>query len=135
MRVVDALAAFPPLILAMAVTVGLGVGLTTAALGIMLSCIPFFARLMRGDIMRIRALPFVEASVALGVPLSGRPIVLLAILLIVVGVQLVSIGLLGELVVRTYHESQEKPIYRVRTVLEAPSELTSRNPAAKPESI
>lgn len=67
MRVIDALAAFPPLILAMAVTVGLGVGLTTAALGIMLSCVPFFARLMRGDILRIRSLPFVEASTAIGV--------------------------------------------------------------------
>ncbi|MBB5751620.1 ABC transporter permease [Prosthecomicrobium pneumaticum] len=67
MRIVDALAAFPPLILAMAITVGLGVGLTTAAFGIMLSCVPFFARLMRADILRIRALPFIEASVAVGV--------------------------------------------------------------------
>jgi Na+/H+ antiporter NhaC len=56
-------------------------------------------------------------------------------LLLVVGVQLISIGLLGELVVRTYHESQEKPIYRVRTVLEGHSELTSNTPAAKRESI
>ena len=66
MRVVDALAAVPPLILAMAITVGLGVGLTTAAFGIMLSCVPFFARLIRSDIMRIRSLPFIEASVAIG---------------------------------------------------------------------
>ncbi len=35
---------------------------------------------------------------------------------IVVGVQFVSIGLLGEMLVRTYHESQAKPIYRVREV-------------------
>jgi len=35
----------------------------------------------------------------------------------VVGVQLVSMGLLGELVVRTYHETQGKPIYVVREVL------------------
>jgi glycosyltransferase involved in cell wall biosynthesis len=59
----------------------------------------------------------------LGVPLAGRPIVLLAILLAVVGVQFVSIGLLGEMLVRTYHESQAKPIYRVREVVE----LTSRD--------
>jgi glycosyltransferase involved in cell wall biosynthesis len=50
----------------------------------------------------------------LGIPLSGRPIVLLAILLGVVGVQFVSMGLLGEMLMRTYHESQAKPIYRVR---------------------
>jgi glycosyltransferase involved in cell wall biosynthesis len=57
--------------------------------------------------------------VVLGVRLGGRPIVLLAILLGVVGVQFVSIGLLGEMLVRTYHESQAKPIFRVREVREA----------------
>lgn len=64
--------------------------------------------------------------VVLGVPLSGRPVVLLAILLAVVGVQFVSIGLLGEMLVRTYHESQHKPIYRVREL----AELTSEDAAA-----
>jgi glycosyltransferase involved in cell wall biosynthesis len=51
------------------------------------------------------------------VGLSDRPILLLAILLIMLGVQLILMGLLGELVVRTYHESQEKPIYAVREIL------------------
>ena len=69
MRVIDALAAFPPLILAMAITVGLGVGLDTAALGIMLSSVPYFARLIRSDVIRVRALASVEAAVALG---AGR---------------------------------------------------------------
>ncbi len=46
-----------------------------------------------------------------GVPLASRPIVLLAILLVVTGVQLVTLGLLGEMLARTYHESQGKPIY------------------------
>lgn len=50
----------------------------------------------------------------LGIRLGGRPIVLLAILLTVIGIQFVSIGLLGEMVVRTYHESQDKPVYRIR---------------------
>ena len=53
--------------------------------------------------------------------LGGRPIVLLAILLVVVGVQFVSLGLLGEMLVRTYHESQAKPIYRVKEVVELTS--------------
>jgi len=57
----------------------------------------------------------------LGIPLGGRPIVLLAILLVMVGVQFVSLGLLGEMMVRTYHESQAKPIYRVREVFELTS--------------
>jgi glycosyltransferase involved in cell wall biosynthesis len=54
--------------------------------------------------------------IVLGRPLAGRPLVLLAIVLAVLGVQLISIGLLGEMVVRTYHESQGKRIYRVRDV-------------------
>ena len=45
------------------------------------------------------------------------PLLLLGILLILVGVQLISMGLLGEIMVRTYHESQRKPIYFVREVL------------------
>jgi glycosyltransferase involved in cell wall biosynthesis len=57
-------------------------------------------------------------KLVLGEKLGGRPIVLLAILMVVVGVQFVSIGLLGEMMVRTYHESQAKPIYRVRDLVE-----------------
>jgi glycosyltransferase involved in cell wall biosynthesis len=71
--------------------------------------------------------------IVFGVKLAGRPIVLLAILLAVLGVQLVSIGLLGEMMVRTYHESQGKPIFRVREIVETSApELTSRRPAANP---
>jgi glycosyltransferase involved in cell wall biosynthesis len=51
--------------------------------------------------------------------LAGRPVVLLALLLTVVGVQFMSLGLLGEMLLRTYHESQQKPIYRVREVVSA----------------
>ena len=40
-----------------------------------------------------------------------------AILLIIVGMQFITIGLLGELVVRTYYEVQKKPIYMVRETL------------------
>jgi glycosyltransferase involved in cell wall biosynthesis len=53
-------------------------------------------------------------------PLANRPILLLTILLTVIGVQFVSLGLLGEMLARTYHESQAKPIYRVRDVAECP---------------
>jgi hypothetical protein len=56
--------------------------------------------------------------IVLGVPLANRPIVLLGILMVVVGVQFVSLGLLGEMLVRTYHESQTKPVYRVREIIE-----------------
>ena len=74
--------------------------------------------------------------IVFGVRLAGRPIVLLAILLAVLGVQLISIGLLGEMMVRTYHESQGKPIFRVREIVESGApELTSRRPAANPPAL
>jgi glycosyltransferase involved in cell wall biosynthesis len=50
-------------------------------------------------------------------PIGDRPLLLLAVLLIVVGVQFVSLGLIGELIVRTYYETQQKPIYVVRDEL------------------
>ena len=50
----------------------------------------------------------------LGRPLRDRPALLLAVLLVVVGVQFVSLGLLGEMLTRTYHESQDKPIYVIK---------------------
>ena len=52
-----------------------------------------------------------------GIPLGSRPLLLLSILLIFIGIQFITIGLVAELVVRTYHESQNKPIYHVRKVL------------------
>jgi len=48
---------------------------------------------------------------------ADRPLLLLGILLIVVGVQLVSLGLVADLLARTYHEAQAKPPYHVRTVI------------------
>lgn len=56
-----------------------------------------------------------------GAEIGSRPLLMLAVLLIVVGVQLISLGLIGELVVRTYFESQDKPIYVVREELNAAS--------------
>lgn len=63
-----------------------------------------------------------------GVGLSNRPILLLAILLIMLGVQLIVMGLLGELIVRTYHESQDKPIYKVRSVVGADTDKVEEYP-------
>lgn len=51
--------------------------------------------------------------VIFGTPLASRPLVLLAILSVVTGMQFVTLGLLGEMLARTYHESQGKPIYVV----------------------
>jgi len=50
----------------------------------------------------------------LGVDIGNRPLLIFALLLAVTGVQLFGFGLLGELQIRTYHESQNRPIYRIR---------------------
>jgi hypothetical protein len=51
--------------------------------------------------------------------LADRPLLLLAILLIMIGIQLISLGLLAEMLARTYHETQRKPIYTVREEIES----------------
>lgn len=52
-----------------------------------------------------------------GVSIGGRPLLLLGALLIIVGVQFIGMGLLGEMLVRIYHESQKKPIYTIKKIL------------------
>ncbi len=51
--------------------------------------------------------------------ISGRPLLLLSILLIVIGIQFITLGLLAEIVVRAYHESVEKRIYVIREIIQA----------------
>jgi glycosyltransferase involved in cell wall biosynthesis len=51
------------------------------------------------------------------VDIGNRPLLILAVLLLVAGVQLFCFGLLAELLMRTYHESQGRPIYRVREIV------------------
>jgi glycosyltransferase involved in cell wall biosynthesis len=55
-----------------------------------------------------------------GQGIGDRPLLLFGILLAFTAVQLVTLGLLGEMMARTYHESQGKPIYVIRQVLDAP---------------
>jgi glycosyltransferase involved in cell wall biosynthesis len=56
-------------------------------------------------------------KLAFGEMIGNRPLLILAVLLLVAGVQLFCFGLLAELLMRTYHESQGRPIYRVREVV------------------
>ena len=59
----------------------------------------------------------------LGNDIGDRPLLLFALLLAVTGVQLFGFGLLGELQIRTYHESQNRPIYRIRDTLRGGREV------------
>ncbi len=63
-----------------------------------------------------------------GQAIGGRPLLLLGILLAFTGVQLVTLGLLAEMQARTYHESQGKPTYYIRELLDRSVE----EPAAVP---
>ncbi|MBN2655234.1 MAG: glycosyltransferase family 2 protein [Nitrospirae bacterium] len=49
--------------------------------------------------------------------IGSRSLLLLGALLIIVGVQFIGMGLLGEMLVRVYHESQKKPIYTIKKML------------------
>lgn len=52
------------------------------------------------------------------VELGGRPLLLLAILLMFIGFQFITMGLLGEMLARTYHESQDRAVYVVGEILD-----------------
>ena len=63
-----------------------------------------------------------------GQAIGDRPLLLFGILLLFTGVQLVTLGLLAEMQARTYHESQGKPTYHIRELLDTPVD----EPAAVP---
>lgn len=56
------------------------------------------------------------------VDMSGNPLLLLSAVLMITTVQFILMGLLAELLVRTYHESQNRPTYVIREVLDAPGD-------------
>jgi len=60
-----------------------------------------------------------------------NPLVLLAVMLFVVGVQLIGMGLIAELQVRTYHESQQKPTYLVREEVNLPCAESPESSSAR----
>jgi glycosyltransferase involved in cell wall biosynthesis len=67
----------------------------------------------------------------------NNPLLLLAVFLAIVGVQFILMGLLAELSIRTYHESQDKKTYVVREVIErSPTrkEATNGRPAVRTRS-
>jgi dolichol-phosphate mannosyltransferase len=75
-------------------------GIISTALGILLGLYLTFVKL------------------GLGQNIGDRPLLILAVVLLLTGVQLFCFGLLAELLMRTYHESQGRPIYRVREIVE-----------------
>ena len=52
-----------------------------------------------------------------GVAAANSPLLMIGVMLVIMGFQAILMGLIAELLARTYHESQSKPTYTVRTVL------------------
>jgi glycosyltransferase involved in cell wall biosynthesis len=77
-----------------------GIGLATGALGVLIGTYLVFVKLV------------------LGQGIGDRPLLLLAMLLIILGVQITGTGLVAEFVMRAYHEPQGRKIYVVRELLE-----------------
>jgi peptide/nickel transport system permease protein len=66
MRVVDITMAFPPILLAMAITASLGPGIRNALIAMVLVWWPIYARLLRAQIIAVRQREFVESAEAIG---------------------------------------------------------------------
>ena len=75
------------------------IGLLSGALGFLISLYLSIEKLLSGK------------------DIGGRPLLLLGALLIIVGIQFIGMGLLGEMMVRVYHETQKKPIYVIKKVI------------------
>lgn len=56
-------------------------------------------------------------KLGLGQSIGDRPLLILVAILFLTGLQLFCFGLLAELLMRTYHESQNRPIYRIREIV------------------
>ncbi len=74
-------------------------GLTSAIIGILLSSYLAFRKIIYSE------------------SVGGSPLLLIGILLIIVGVQLIAMGLISEILVRVYHESQKKPVYVIKKII------------------
>ncbi|GBE01355.1 MAG TPA: glycosyltransferase [Nitrospirae bacterium] len=74
-------------------------GLVSGAAGVLISIYLSFRKIFFHDLI------------------GGRPLLLLGVLLIIVGIQLIGMGLISEMLVRVYHESQRKPIYVIKRII------------------
>ncbi|WP_258570977.1 ABC transporter permease [Flavimaribacter sediminis] len=74
MRGCDVFLAFPPLLLPIAITAAIGTGLLNAMIALAISWFPWYARIMRSSVLRIRSELYVDAARAMGVS-HGRVMV------------------------------------------------------------
>ena len=58
-------------------------------------------------------------------PIANRPLLFVSILLVIVGIQFITLGLLAEIMVRAYHESVNKKIYFIREIIDSEDQIPS----------
>ena len=63
----------------------------------------------------------------MGEDIWGRPILILGFMLILAGIQLITTGIIAEIIVRTYFESQDKKTYRVKALYTGEKEVQTSN--------
>jgi len=66
MRLIDILMAFPAILLAIAIVASLGPGLRNAMIAVSIVGIPYYARIVRGNVLSLREQEFVEAAHMIG---------------------------------------------------------------------
>ncbi len=68
-----------------------------------------------------------------GTPMGSRPLMMLGVMLVIIGIQFMMFGLLAEVMVRTYYESQQKPTYVVKRILRFTDNVDPINTGRVPE--
>ena len=67
----------------------------------------------------------------MGADIWGRPLLILGITLLLGGIQLITIGFVAELIIRTYFESQDKKTYRIKEVFYSSDSQSSISSASR----
>ena len=86
-----------------------GIGIATGAIGVLILAYLAFIKIFEGA------------------QLGNRPILWLGVMLVILGVQFLFFGLLAEMQMRTYYESQGKSIYVVREVIQTANQRVSKS--------
>ena len=68
-----------------------------------------------------------------GVSVMASPLFMMAIMVFILGFQSILMGLIAELLARTYHESQGKTVYHVRELINFPEEKENSEQKTKSE--
>ncbi len=67
------------------------------------------------------AMIVIYQKISFKMDMSGNPLLILTAVFIIATIQFILMGLLAELLVRTYHESQNRPTYVIKEILETPA--------------